>query len=58
VLNKVSHSQMLQSIEPVQRHFTDNKGLFVFKEVTASLDVVPHEVPSVAAQQCKCMNLI
>lgn len=49
---------MLQSIEPVQRHFTDNKGLFVFKEVTASLDVVPHEVPSVVAQQCKCMNLI
>lgn len=50
VLNKIVHSQMLKSVEPVQRHFTDNKGLFVFKEVTASLDVVPDEVPSVPAQ--------
>lgn len=36
---------MLQSVELVQRHSTGNERIFVFKEVAATLDVVPNEVP-------------
>ena len=51
MLNKISHGQMLQSVELVQRHSTGNERVFVFKEVAATLDVVPDEVPpSVLAQ--------